>query len=114
MASIAAASAAGVRPGVLERASCSSAAVREASMPSGADLAGERHGLAAGLRRRRHAAQGDVHRDPIDAEIAGQQAHGVAHAKGGVARPQHRRAETQQDVEGRSRPERAMRVFDAP
>ena len=27
-------------------------------------------------------------------------AHGIAHAEGGVARPQHRRAEAQHDVEG--------------
>ena len=63
------------------------------------DLAGERHRLVAGLRRRRHAAQREVDRDPIDAETGRQLPHRVAHTKRGVARPQHRRAEAQHDVE---------------
>ena len=100
MASIEAASAAGVEAGLARARQLLQRRRARGIDAERRDLAGQGHRLGAGLRRRRHAAEREVHRDPIDAEVPGQLPHRVAHAKGGVARAQHRRAETQHDVEG--------------
>ena len=73
--------------------------MRQALMPSGATSLASVTCSPAAPDGGRHAVDGDVQRQALDAHAGGQQAHRIAHAKRGIAGAQHQAAEAQQDVQ---------------